>query len=91
MNTVAHDDAGRPAPACTWEVFRTADGTALHITTISACSLLFEKGCVLSLDEGSKPREPLFCFEPTRSGALTPQPLNLQPGDVVLLGKVDRL
>jgi hypothetical protein len=62
MNTVAHDDAGRPSPACTWEVFRTAGGTVAHVTTLSACSLLFEQGCVLALDEGSS-REPIYCFE----------------------------
>jgi len=63
MNTVAHDDEGNRLPACTWEVFRTSGGAVTHVATLSACSLRFDKGRVMSLDEGGTPSAPLFCFD----------------------------
>jgi hypothetical protein len=49
-NTLAHDDAGNPSPACTWEIFRT-DGIVTHLGTLSACELRIEDACIYSLDE----------------------------------------
>lgn len=49
MNTVAHDDEGRPLPACSWRVFHlqpSASAGSLH-----DCRFRIEKGCVTSLDE----------------------------------------
>jgi hypothetical protein len=65
MNTVGHDDEGRALPACQWEVFRSSGTIMVHAATLDGCSLRFENGCVLSLDEGRSPRAPEMCFDPT--------------------------
>lgn len=49
MNTVAHDDEGNGSPACTWEVFRVHPPA--HVGTLSWCTLRFENGCIVSMDD----------------------------------------